>query len=303
MVERANTPEKADLGTSAEATTLTWSPTTYEAISRHFQVRNAQAVLSLHTFNGSETVLDVGSGDGLVTATHIAPRVPLGRVVGLDVSLNMLAHARGKYPVSSFQNVSFIEGDACNLDAALETAVGVPRQFNLVFSNATLHWLIENQTQSDSKHLAALGGMNRCLSPDGAVLLAFVGQGALEGLVAASLEVTRSPQWSSYFDGFRFPELYSAERYAELVAQAGLKPVHVEIVDQVMSLSSASELARWFQVSMRSFMARLAALDMPAQLDFATQAVQRYVGAGDLEREVSVVYKDLVVQAVKGNVG
>jgi len=296
MIEREKHPRGIEGTVSQDDAGLSWDPATYESISRHFQVRNAQKVLALYTFQEGEKVLDIGSGDGLVTAKLIASKVPFGHVVGIDNSASMLAHARSKYPVS---NVSFIEGDACNLSVALTSAKDTPQHFDLIFSNATLHWLMENQTQSDSKHLSALQGMSRHLNPRGEVLLAFVGQGALEDLVAASLEVTRLPQWAPYFEGFRFPELYTAQRYSELLREAGLKPIQVEIVDRTMTLSSATELARWYQVSMRSFMEKLTNLGFDGQVDFASQAVQRYVGAGYKGEEVSVTYRDLVARAVK----
>lgn len=299
MIERTRDQTSAQGSAVGDTSHLKWDAATYEAVSRHFQVRNAQEVLSRFPFKGHENVLDIGSGDGLVTATLLAPRVPLGRIVGLDSSPAMLAHAREKYPPSRFPTVAFLEGDACDLDGALKAVPGTPHSFDLIFSNATLHWLIENQTQSDPKHLAALRGMNDHLSPEGEVLLAFVGQGALQELVDASLEITKLPQWSPHFIGFRFPELYSAARYFELMEAAGLRPIHVEIVDRNMRLSSAAELARWYQVSMRSFMGRLGELGVPAQLEFATQAVQRYVGTNNSGGEVSVTYRDLVARGTK----
>jgi trans-aconitate 2-methyltransferase len=285
------------LETSSTVSELTWEPATYEDISRHFQVSNAQTVLSLFPFRGDEVVLDIGSGDGLVTAIHLVPCVTRGRVVGLDLSNEMLSHAQEKYSLSAFPNLTFVQGDACDLDAALSPGRAPLPEFNLVFSNATLHWLIKDQKQNDSRHLAALQGMNRHLVPGGKILLAFIGEGALADLVAASLEVASLEQWAPYFEGFRFPDQYSATKYADLVGQSGFQNIRVDIFDRVMNLSSATELARWYRVSMRSFMARL---DTSKQMDFATQAVQRYVGTDDPSRPTSVVYRDLVARATKG---
>jgi trans-aconitate methyltransferase len=209
----------------------------------------------------------------------------------------MLSHAQKKYSPSAFPNLTFVQGDACDLDAALSPGHPPIPQFNLVFSNATLHWLIGDQKQNDSKHLAALQGMNRHLVSGGEILLAFIGEGALAELVTASLEVASRVQWAPYFEGFRFPGQYSAAKYADLVDRSGFENIQVEIFDRVMSFASAAELARWYQVSMRSFMARLEA---SVQMDFATQIVQRYVGTDDLSTHASVTYRDLVARATKG---
>ena len=138
MIERTNDRAPAQDLTSGDTSHLKWDAATYEAVSRHFQVRNAQEVLSRFPFKGHENVLDIGSGDGLVTSTLLAPRVPLGRIIGLDPSPAMLAHAREKYPHSNFPTVAFIEGDACDLDRALKAAPGIPHSFDLIFSNAVV---------------------------------------------------------------------------------------------------------------------------------------------------------------------
>ena len=49
--------------------------------------------LAALTLNGAERVLDVGCGDGRITA-EIADRVPRGSVLGIDPSSRMIAFAR-----------------------------------------------------------------------------------------------------------------------------------------------------------------------------------------------------------------
>ena len=52
----------------------------------------AQEVLALLDLNGSERILDVGCGEGKITA-EIASRVPRGSVVGVDPSHDMIGFA------------------------------------------------------------------------------------------------------------------------------------------------------------------------------------------------------------------
>src|SRR5262245_66260401 len=62
---------------------------------------------------GSERVLDVGCGDGKITA-EIAERLPTGSVVGIDPSEHMIDFARDHF-VAHHPNLTFEVGDATRL--------------------------------------------------------------------------------------------------------------------------------------------------------------------------------------------
>ncbi|WP_413159975.1 class I SAM-dependent methyltransferase [Capilliphycus salinus ALCB114379] len=79
---------------------------------------------------GSESVLDVGCGDGKITA-EFAVSLPQGKVVGVDNSPEMIAHAVRTYPPCEYANLSFV----C-LDARL---LRFTKEFEIIFSNAVLH--------------------------------------------------------------------------------------------------------------------------------------------------------------------
>jgi len=292
------TPDDAEFPRCVSGTG--WDPVLYAAISREFQVKNAAEVIALYNWQGNEVVLDLGSGDGHVTATYLVSRVPQGRVIGLDNDPKMFAYAPDHYPPSRYPNLSFIEGDVCDIELALSRAVGMPAAFDVIVSNAVLHWLLEDPSQSDSRQLAALRGMNGRLASQGRVLLSMLGEGGLQELVDASLDVTRSPQWSQYFEGFQFPKFYSVDHYTELLELAGLRSIQVETVDRVMNLASPAALVGWYQVSMKSFMNRLAGLPPEVGLDFATQCVRKYAGPRE-EGTVPVVYRNLIVRATRGS--
>ena len=66
-----------------------WDAAGYSRISS-LQAAMAKEVLALLDLNGSERILDVGCGEGKITA-EIASRVPRGSVVGIDPSHDMSA--------------------------------------------------------------------------------------------------------------------------------------------------------------------------------------------------------------------
>jgi SAM-dependent methyltransferase len=70
--------------------------------------------LALLRLKGSERVLDIGCGDGRITA-EIAARVPQGSVIGVDSSHDMIAFASSHFGLELRPNVRFEVADAGSL--------------------------------------------------------------------------------------------------------------------------------------------------------------------------------------------
>src|SRR5205823_1821920 len=95
-----------------------WDAAEYSRRSS-LQEAMAQEVLALLDLNGSERILDVGCGEGKVTA-EIASRVPRGLVVGVDPSHDMIGFAKKHFTLAnptgaSLGNVRFEVADALRL--------------------------------------------------------------------------------------------------------------------------------------------------------------------------------------------
>jgi len=84
---------------------------------------------------GNEAILDIGCGDGKITA-EIAERLPDGYITGVDKSRDMIETARESFPKKKYNNLDFKKCDAEKLEFTEE--------FDIVFSNATLHWIKEH---------------------------------------------------------------------------------------------------------------------------------------------------------------
>ena len=96
----------------------------------------AQELLGKLKLRGDECLLDVGCGDGKVTA-EIAAHLPRGRVVGVDLSLDMVHLAEERFAPELIPNLRFEQADASDLP--------FNEEFDVVFSNAVLHWVIDHQ--------------------------------------------------------------------------------------------------------------------------------------------------------------
>lgn len=83
-----------------------------------------------------ETVLDIGSGDGMFAVEFLIPRLPnnFGKYVGCDNSINMVKFAREHY---SKAKVDFVHFDITSSDVQEELVNG----FDHIFSFYTLHWV------------------------------------------------------------------------------------------------------------------------------------------------------------------
>src|SRR5207253_9490301 len=90
-----------------------WNAAEYARISG-LQAAMAKEVLALLDLEGSERVLDIGCGDGRITA-EIAAGVPRGSVLGVDPSHAMIAFASSHFALPIRPNLRFEVADARRL--------------------------------------------------------------------------------------------------------------------------------------------------------------------------------------------
>ena len=108
-----------------------WNAANYERISG-LQQATSEEVIALLDFKGTERILDVGCGNGKITA-EIAARVPDGSVLGVDPSHEMITFASSHYGEAAHPDLRFEVADARSLPYREQFDVGV--SFN------ALHWI------------------------------------------------------------------------------------------------------------------------------------------------------------------
>lgn len=166
---------------------------------------------------GDERVLDLGCGDGKVTA-ELAKRVPKGSVVGLDNSQEMIEYATGEW--GEVANVEFELGDVLEL--------GYADEFDVVFSNACLHWVRD--------HGVVLKGISAALKVGGRAILQMGGRGNARGVLEVIEQVRRREKWAGSFEGFGFRYgFYGPMDYGRWLIGSGLRGTRMELIEKEMA--------------------------------------------------------------------
>jgi trans-aconitate methyltransferase len=244
------------------------------------QLSWARELIGKLGLSGNESVLDIGCGDGKVSA-ELALKVPRGEVVGCDSSPEMIDKARAAFPSAAHPNLSFQLADARSL--------GFRHRFEVAFSNATLHWVKDQN--------AVLRGVARGLKPGGRLLFQMGGRGNGEEIFAVANLMTASPQWRGFFEGFEYPwGFYGPEEYEPWCVEAGLRVRRAELIPKDMLQQGTEGLAGWIRTTWMPFTARVPAEKREA---FIAEAVDRYIAAHppDARGAVSVRMVRLEVEA------
>ncbi|VVB64236.1 Trans-aconitate 2-methyltransferase [uncultured archaeon] len=237
--------------------TQRWDPEVYSKSSTA-QQRWAQELLSKVSIRRNERILDIGCGDGKVTA-EIALLVPEGSILGIDNSAEMISFAQIKFPPALWPNLAFQYGDASDLQFVDE--------FDLVLSFACLHWVQD--------HIPVLEGIKRSLKKGGKALMQFGGKDNAAAIIAVVDEIISEEKWSEYFDGFEFPYgFFGPDEYLTWLDRAGLNAVRVELVQKDMAQTGREGLASWFKATWLPYIEKV-----PKDLreDFINEVVDRYV--------------------------
>ncbi|MCC7204305.1 MAG: methyltransferase domain-containing protein [Phycisphaeraceae bacterium] len=257
----------------------TWDAGDYAAHSSG-QQKWAMALMDRLQLRGDEAVLDIGCGDGKVTA-QIAALVPRGHVVGIDQSRQMIEFARRNH--GQVANLTFELGDARSLAYA--------SQFDLVFSNACLHWVVD--------HGPVLAGIARALRPRGRFALSMGGRGGTATVIRVVESLIQQDRWRDFFRGFEFPYgFYGPDDYRRWAQEAGLAIDRAELVPKDMVHHSAEEMAGWIRTTWLPYTQRVPESQRPG---FVAEVVRAYLDAhpADVRGDIHVPMIRLEIEGHK----
>jgi trans-aconitate methyltransferase len=258
-----------------------WNAAEYAANSIVQQTWARELIAKLN-LRGDEHILDVGCGDGKVTA-EIAHAVPRGSAMGVDASPQMIEFAQKIFPARRNPNLEFQVMDARKIKFA--------RQFDFIFSNAALHWVDDHQ--------AILRGVASVLKAGGRLVVSCGGKGNAHDVFVALRPEMRLKRWRGFFRGMHKPYFfYSPEDYERWLPRFGFKTTGVRLAPKDATYDGSEGFAAWLRTTWLPYVQRV-----PEDLreEFIAAVADRYVAKHppDAENKVHVRMVRLEINAVK----
>lgn len=196
----------------------------YKKASKHQKEWGTRLISELQ-WKGNETVLDLGCGDGVLTA-ELAKLVPDGRVLGIDSSEGMIRTAE-QYAGG---NLQFRRMDIREMDFR--------DSFDVLFSNAALHWIKDHKSLLKKAYCAC--------KPGGVILWNFAADGNCATFFAVVRQKMSAKKYSSYFKHFDWP-WYMPDKtdYEALIRQAGFSKFQIREENADRYFADAAEMIKW----------------------------------------------------------
>ena len=272
---------KSPSAIAKNSASVKWNAAEYAANSA-IQQTWARELIAKLGLRGNEHILDVGCGDGKVTA-EIARAVPNGFAAGIDASAEMISFAEKIFPKKSVSNLEFYVMDAREIKSE--------RKFDLIFSNAALHWVDDHQ-----KFLA---GAASALKPGGRLVVSCGGKGNAQDVFVALRPELRAKLWREFFRQIPEPYFfYAPDEYRKWLAKAGFKTLSIRLVPKDATYAGSVGFAAWLRTTWIPYVQRV-----PESLreEFIAAVTRRYIAKHppDAENKIHVKMVRLEIDAIK----
>lgn len=226
----------------------------YKLASKHQKEWGTKIISNLN-LKGDETILDLGCGDGVLTK-QIASLVPKGRAVGIDSSEGMISTAKEL----EGRNLSFQKMDI--------DLIEFKEQFDIIFSNATLHWIKD--------HKKLLKNCYSALKPGGSIRFNFAGQGNCSNFYKVIQNIISNEIYLKYFESFEWPwYMPSIEEYKKLVFETNFKEIEIWEENSDRFFENQDEMIRW--IDQPSIVPFLKLVDTEDKDKFRNEVIEKMI--------------------------
>jgi len=188
--------------------TSAWSAKNYTEIGS-FVPALGSAVLDLLNPQPGERILDLGCGDGALTL-RIAQAG--AQVIGVDASADLVTVARGR-------------GLEVHLGSGEK--LGFAEEFDAVFSNAALHWMLDAESVAQ--------GVFAALRPGGRFVAEMGGFANIAAIATALRAVMQAHDYVDVDPGQFYP---TVEQYEQIATAAGFAEFHGELIPRPTPLAT-----------------------------------------------------------------
>lgn len=170
-----------------------------------------QAIERMPAFR-NERVLDIGCGDGKITA-FLAARMEKGSILGMDISQSMIDFASAHYGSCEYPRLGFVRGSA--------TEIPFKGRFDRVVSFSAMHWVLDQET--------AYREIYEALVPGGSLSLHVYGDAPMN-VVNVAETLIHSEKWACQFLSYEKQRVFlKKEKLKNLLEGVGFQ--RVEIVE------------------------------------------------------------------------
>jgi trans-aconitate 2-methyltransferase len=196
----------------------------YKKASTH-QKEWGNKIISELNLIGDENILDLGCGDGVLTK-HLSDLVPKGYVLGIDSSQGMINTAKEiKCANLSFQQLNIND-------------INFVDKFNIIFSNATLHWVLD--------HKLLLANSYKALKQNGIIRFNFAGDGNCSTFFAVIKEAMSLNEFKDNFKRFQCPwYMPTINEYKKLVDSCDFNNIEIWEENADRFFPTKDEMIKW----------------------------------------------------------
>jgi trans-aconitate methyltransferase len=227
-----------------------WDPEQYARNAR-FNTELAGPIVALLLPRAGERILDLGCGDGSLTAQLIESGCD---VFAIDASPAQIAACRAR-------------GIACAVGDGEQLAFD--GEFDAVFSNAALHWMRDAD--------AVLRGVLRALRPGGRFVGEFGGHACVAAIrTALHAEMAGRGHDPIALEPWFFP---TAEHYRARLAEHGFEVVHAELTPRPTALPTG--MRGWLETFSEAFVGALEPSARDAVLDAVVARLEPILRSDD----------------------
>lgn len=248
-------------------------PVTYSKNSS-LQWNLAMEMIALVPWSGCERVLDIGCGDGKVTA-FLAGKLPQGSILGIDISQKMIDFAKSHY---AQDNLAFEREDGAE--------ISFENRFDRIVSFSALHWILDQKK--------ALKAFYDALVPGGKICLQTYGKFPM-GVPIVADRLIHSEKWSYLFPSYTRQRVFSTEdEYRFLLKSAGFEQIQIKGSLSDIAFSNRQALLD-FATPILNFICHL-----PDHLQkaFVEEVVDEIIAIAGISNDGHIHYLDFSIQVV-----
>lgn len=236
----------------------------------HVQEEAAQSLIQQIQWYGNEQVLDIGCGDGKITA-KIADLVKNGAVLGIDVSPEMISFSQKKFAKDLYPNLTFLLQNAEELNYI--------NRFGVIFSSFAIQWVSDQKLLFAKMHQGLIaGGLLALTIPLG---ISTELESALEGTMT-------DRNWASYFQKTpKRHQLRSESCFSTALSKEAFQTIACCKIRQTSEFSTRDH----FEKYVSQWLPYLAALPAGLQHSFMRDLLDRYVSLQPIQQNGSVLFQ------------